>query len=77
VIADTGGYTPPCQPNETERRSPIAGSAREFGSVARHVRRQHDHLAFAAPPLLLAAHQLDEALVTSATASTCTPGSSS
>jgi hypothetical protein len=44
--------------------------------AARHARRQHDHLAFVALPLLLAAHQLDEALVTSATSSTCTPGSS-
>jgi hypothetical protein len=31
--------------------------------AARHVRRQRDHLAFAALPLLLAAHQLDDALV--------------
>jgi hypothetical protein len=29
----------------------------------RQVRRQHDHLAFAALPLMLAAHQLDEAFV--------------
>jgi len=31
--------------------------------AARQVRRQHDHLAFAALPLMLAAHQLDEAFV--------------
>ncbi|HZE50215.1 MAG TPA: DUF6629 family protein [Jatrophihabitantaceae bacterium] len=31
--------------------------------AVRHVRQQHDHLAFAALPVLLAAHQLDEAFV--------------
>jgi hypothetical protein len=31
--------------------------------AARHVNQQRDHLAFAALPLLLAAHELDEALV--------------